>query len=567
MVTGLGLRTLALALFVALAPAAAGGRQAARTPVAPVGEAGAAPWREDLRHLAAELVRVHRNAFHTVPRERFEAEVRELDARIPSLARHQIAAELARIVALVGDGHTVMLSFPFSPELGSRVYPVGLYQFADGVYVHAADPKYAAAVGGKVVSIGGTPVDVAIERMRPYIARDNEMGVRLYAPLFFSSPEALHAAGVVADMERVPLVVEKGGRSVTATLEPAPAPAVHHFFELIRDGGFLALPGWADAREPGAAPLWAKNPREYFWFEYLPDSRAVYVQYNAVANKENETVEAFARRLYEFVASNPVDRLVFDVRRNGGGNNFLNRPFMLGLVRSTKVDQPGKVFVLTGRVTFSAAQNFSNLFEKFTNATFAGEPTGGSPNHYGDAARITLPNSKLVAQASTLWWQDMDPRDRRPWIGPAVAAEMTFDDYRANRDPVLEAALRFVPQPPITAGVRQALDAKDPARAGALFRAYVTDPAHKYATVEGLMNTLGYQLMGAGRVADAVVVFKMIVDAYPDSWNAWDSLAEGSMNAGDRENAIKFYEKSLQLNPKNAGGRAALEKLRSGQKD
>jgi len=171
MVTGLGLRTLALALFVALAPAAAGGRQAARTSVAPVGEAGAAPWREDLRHLAAELVRVHRNAFHAVPRERFEAEVRELDARIPSLARHQIAAELARIVALVGDGHTVMLSFPFSPELGSRVYPVGLYQFADGVYVHAADPKYAAAVGGKVVSIGGTPVDVAIERMRPCSSR------------------------------------------------------------------------------------------------------------------------------------------------------------------------------------------------------------------------------------------------------------------------------------------------------------------------------------------------------------------------------------------------------------
>ena len=77
------------------------------------------------------------------------------------------------------------------------------------------------------------------------------------------------------------------------------------------------------------------------------------------------------------------------------------------------------------------------------------------------------------------------------------------------------------------------------------------------------MNTLGYELLGAGRAADAVVVFKMTADAYPQSWNAWDSLAEGYAETGDREKAIQYYERSLALNPDNAGGRAALERLRA----
>ena len=75
---------------------------------------------------------------------------------------------------------------------------------------------------------------------------------------------------------------------------------------------------------------------------------------------------------------------------------------------------------------------------------------------------------------------------------------------------------------------------------------------------------VGYRLLSAKRVDDAIVVFELNTELYPSSWNAWDSLAEGHMTAGHRDLAIKFYEKSLELNPKNAGGRTALEKLRAG---
>ena len=51
-------------------------------------------------------------------------------------------------------------------------------------------------------------------------------------------------------------------------------------------------------------------------------------------------------------------------------------------------------------------------------------------------------------RVSTLWWQG-DERDRRPWTAPQVAADLTFEDYRANHDPALEAALAYVPGKPL----------------------------------------------------------------------------------------------------------------------
>ena len=61
-------------------------------------------WREDLRFMAIEMPRLHRDLFHQMTRERFDSAVERLDERIPGLARNQIIVELERIVAMVGDG-------------------------------------------------------------------------------------------------------------------------------------------------------------------------------------------------------------------------------------------------------------------------------------------------------------------------------------------------------------------------------------------------------------------------------------------------------------------------------
>jgi tetratricopeptide (TPR) repeat protein len=81
-------------------------------------------------------------------------------------------------------------------------------------------------------------------------------------------------------------------------------------------------------------------------------------------------------------------------------------------------------------------------------------------------------------------------------------------------------------------------------------------------TTEQSINSAGYGLMEDGKLQEAIELLKTNVRLFPDSWNTYDSLGEAYAKAGDTALAIQNYEKSLQLNPKNELGKAALEKLR-----
>jgi tetratricopeptide (TPR) repeat protein len=78
-----------------------------------------------------------------------------------------------------------------------------------------------------------------------------------------------------------------------------------------------------------------------------------------------------------------------------------------------------------------------------------------------------------------------------------------------------------------------------------------SDPENKLYFEESEFNAMGYRLMGNGKIREAIEVFKLNVELYPDSANVYDSLGEAYMNSGDAKNAISNYKKSLQLNPDN----------------
>ena len=79
---------------------------------------------------------------------------------------------------------------------------------------------------------------------------------------------------------------------------------------------------------------------------------------------------------------------------------------------------------------------------------------------------------------------------------------------------------------------------------------------------EAEMNTIGYQLLQSKKVDDAIEIFLQNTIDFPNSANVWDSLAESYMTKGDKESAIKYYEKSLELNPKNGNAIEQLKKLK-----
>lgn len=78
---------------------------------------------------------------------------------------------------------------------------------------------------------------------------------------------------------------------------------------------------------------------------------------------------------------------------------------------------------------------------------------------------------------------------------------------------------------------------------------------------ETAINRYGYQLLEEKRVKAAIAFFKLNVELFPGSWNAYDSLGEAYETAGNKKLTIKNYKKSLELNPENQSAKDALEKL------
>ena len=82
---------------------------------------------------------------------------------------------------------------------------------------------------------------------------------------------------------------------------------------------------------------------------------------------------------------------------------------------------------------------------------------------------------------------------------------------------------------------------------------------------EAETNQLGYQLLQDGNAKDAVEVFKMNVEAYPASANTYDSLSDGYLALGNREEALRYAEKTLEMIPKDVEASDDLKKnLREG---
>jgi len=111
--------------------------------------------------------------------------------------------------------------------------------------------------------------------------------------------------------------------------------------------------------------------------------------------------------------------------------------------------------------------------------------------------------------------------------------------------------------------VNKAIEEEGIEAAAAKFNELWNNRALDLDHTEGDMNNLGYKYLGEERYDEALMVFKLNVDAFPQSWNVYDSYGEALMKSGDTEAAITNYRKSVEMNPDNDNGKQMLEILLS----
>lgn len=519
----------------------------------------ASQWQEDLKFLQHTIHKDYSFLFKKVTANEFDKAVDKLYNDIPKLQAHEINIGLARIIGMFKYGHT-RLGIHGNPVPMNQL-PINLYHFSDGIYVQGVHKDYANALGAKVKRIGGMKIEDALKAIYPVVPSENDQYFKAYGFLYLVSPQVLHAQRVIPKFSKnVTMTFEKEGKEFTMDLTAMPdGKLLPTSYSLIQQKG-----DWLDVRDQSTTPYYLKNLDKIYYYEYIPEHKTVYVRQSQVQDEEDEAIPEFYTKVFDFIENNDVEKLVIDVRLNGGGNNYKNKAVITRVIESEKINQTGKLFVIIGRRTFSACQNLVNEFDNYTNAIFVGEPTSENVNFYGDNNRVDLPNSKVPVYLSFAWWQDKPQWENADWTAPHLAVDMSYEEYKTNQDPVLEACLNFSASNFVTDPMQYMTDLYEAGENEKLFteaQRMINDPMYKFFNFEAELNRTGYKVLNSGQSETAIAIFGFITQLFPQSANAWDSLAEGYMVSGDQEKAKELYNMAISMDPNGPVGRNAKEML------
>ncbi|NIX65403.1 tetratricopeptide repeat protein [Gaetbulibacter sp. S0825] len=520
----------------------------------------AAQWQEDLKFLQETVHQDYSFLFKKTTADIFNSEVAKLHNDIPNLQEHEIIVGLARVVSLFKYGHTD-ISFSQKPFAFSQL-PINLYHFNDGIYIQGTHKTHQNALGAKVVTIENISVKKALELIYPTVPSENSQFFKAYGTNYLRIPEVLHAQGITSSLKTsIEFTLEKNGKIFKHVFSVLPDnQRIPVSYSITKQDG-----DWLDARNQNETPNYLKHLDKIYYYEYLPEQKAVYVRQSQIQDDPSETIPEFYERVFNFIDTNDVEKLIIDVRLNGGGNNYKNKPIITEIIKSEKINKVGNLFVITGRRTFSACQNLVNEMSNYTNAIFVGEPTGENINFYGDNRTVELPNSKIPVFLSFAWWQDKPQWENADWLAPHIAVDMSFEEYKTNKDPVLQTALDFADNNFVVNPMQYLTDLfmkGDVEKLKSEAARMVKDSTYQFFDFEGEFNKAGYNVLGSGQIQEAIFIFQMVTDLFPNSANAWDSLAEAYLKAGDKTKALAYYNKAIKLDPEGDTGKNAKKMIK-----
>ena len=375
---------------------------------------------------------IHPNLAHGTGRDQLDAAAADLLTKVPTAANDELMVGVLRIVAMVSyggcDAHTGAFIW------GTGTYPVDslplrLWLFEDDVVIVDALPPYQGLIGSRIDAIDDMPMTDVLAALYPVIPRDNAQTLRLLAPRYLLMPQVLRGLGLAGGADVSLGLIDDAGARQTVDVAAIPMAAYNAWA-----GPYgLHLPA-----DPNVEYL--SRIDEALWWKRLPDVETLFVQYNRVDRLPSATLSDLKSALH----APDVARVILDMRHNFGGEVEAIDP-ILTLFKDPAVDLPGRLSVITGRNTFSAASLMVARLDQETSATFVGEEMGGCPTTYGNSTDVTLPFSGIVVSVAGMLEVGVTSDDTRQSIEPDVPAELTQSAWEDGRDPAREAIVGIGP--------------------------------------------------------------------------------------------------------------------------
>jgi hypothetical protein len=381
-------------------------------------------WNQDLDYLAEELPKRHINLFANISSESFYNEINTLKQISSEFDYNRMFFSIMKIVASAGDAHTLIT--PKDPST-FNLFPVEGYWFAEGYYITSASTEYQQILGKRLIRINNHSIEEVFDLVKPLISHENNQQLKNSSPQYFMSADVLSFIKVLDKTDKADFFFEGIGNLEIKSFSYSSFAGLNFVNLLIENNTSL--------------PYYLQNTSRNYWYTYIEENKLLYFQYNLCRESNDKTFQAFVNELFSFADNNTVDKLVVDLRNNPGGSSPIFRTFINGIKARPEINLNGKLFVITGRKTFSSAMLNTLEMKSETNALFYGEPTGAKPNHFGEQKSFDLPNLAITVGYSTKYFNYSS--ENTPTFTPDILVEISFDNYINGIDPVLEKIIEY----------------------------------------------------------------------------------------------------------------------------
>ena len=165
---------------------------------------------------------------------------------------------------------------------------------------------------------------------------------------------------------------------------------------------------------------------------------------------------------------------------------------------------------------------------------------GGGINGFNTIISRVPTDKNLVVLLNNTGGTNLDEMNK------AILAILYDKTYEMPKMSMANAIQEIITEKGLVAGLEKAKQLKN---------------SDKYVIKENEMNSVGYQFLQSGKNKEAIAIFKLNTETFPNSGNAYDSLGEAYLKNGNKELAIINYKKSVELDPKNENGKKILEEI------
>jgi len=385
-------------------------------------------WEEDLNYLNKKIQKEFKS-FNPDIKKKFKILTDELKEALVNLNNDEIAVKIGQLMAKLEDGHTE--AELVHPALNFERLPLIFYFFEGNLYITGTQKEYKDLIGKQIILIGNKTIPEVFRLLKTIMTHDNDSEILHAGPRFLILPRALKFLGLTENTKSVQFTIKDSSKTY---VKKVTALSIDKY----NTGPWLRYWDINNIKRP----LYGQKNEYQNWFKFLKDENIMYFHYGANNDlKGQPSVKKTTNQLFNAINTTKPKKLIIDMRNNSGGNYYKSRPLINKIKKHPFINEKGRLYVISGRRTFSAAMVTSIFFKQETEAILVGEISRGHPNKTDNVEHMLLPNSKWRLEYTTRvkkHWPELKDSDHVPIDVEIVP---NFKDYSKGIDPVLRYIL------------------------------------------------------------------------------------------------------------------------------